>query len=75
MAATYALNKARRRGYTVDLTIEDLVNQLDFQESRCAYTGLPMHLPTSRKSCGDPRLCASLDRIDSSLPYVKGNIQ
>jgi hypothetical protein len=74
-AANHALNKARSRHHVVDITADYLIELLEHQQSRCAYTGLPMYLPTSTKSCEDKRLCASLDRIDSTLPYTKGNVQ
>lgn len=54
------------------------------QQGKCAYSGLSMLLPdipedscrTMKFSDGcNPILCASLDRIDSSLPYQPGNVQ
>lgn len=74
-AASFALNKARSKKQVVNLRPEDLVELLRAQNGRCVYTGLPLSLPTTKQSCADRRLCASLDRIDSSLPYQIGNVQ
>jgi hypothetical protein len=43
------------------------------QDRKCALTGLPLTINYSRLT-GDPHT-ASLDRIDSSKGYVRGNIQ
>jgi hypothetical protein len=59
-----------------DLTIDDLVQQWTLQGGRCPSTGWNLVLPDSTvgwKSGTSPR-CASVDRIDSSLGYIKGNI-
>ena len=75
-AAKYALNKARSKNrQIVDVTPEYLVEVLNTQDGRCKYTNLPLYLPLSNQSCVDKRLCASLDRIDSSLGYIEGNVQ
>lgn len=42
------------------------------QDRRCALTGLFLTFPTSSK---DKTYTASLDRIDSTLGYTKGNVQ
>lgn len=53
----------------MDVTEEYLVELLAKQNGRCAYTGLPMTLPGHYGCTGDRRLCASLDRIDSTINY------
>lgn len=76
-AAKYTLKKCRNKGrkeHEITVTVEDLINLLNTQKGKCAYTNLPMALPTHR-GCGDNRLCASLDRIDSSKGYTQDNIQ
>lgn len=65
----YYIRKAKNK--LGNIAVLDVKNQWEMQEGKCALTGLPMSLNRSRN---DPRL-ASLDRIDSSLPYQKGNIQ
>lgn len=46
------------------------------QNGLCAVTGLPLTRRTPDGKClvSDPWQIASLDRIDSSIPYVEGNI-
>jgi hypothetical protein len=68
-------NKSRcRKPCYVDL--QDLKEQWDKQEGRCPYTGWLLKTPIN---CGQllPKTPdrASLDRIDSSKPYTKDNIQ
>ena len=61
---------ADKRNIKVDITLDDLQEQWDEQDGLCAYTGIPLTVPRGRK-VGD----ASVDRIDSSLGYIRSNIQ
>lgn len=62
--------KNRNHNYDVDITyLYDLWNN---QEGKCVYTGISMSLPDGKRGT---MFTASLDRIDSSLGYVKGNVQ
>ncbi len=59
-----------------DLDVEYLKNIWDLQNGRCGYTGIPMILP---KNMGEYNRThsikkISLDRIDSSKGYIKGNV-
>lgn len=79
IACKFTLKKCRNRWKDkpikeIDIDEQYLINLLELQEGRCAYTGLPMSLP-NHSGCSDKRLCASLDRIDSSIGYVKDNVQ
>lgn len=57
------------------ITLDDVRNQWEKQKGICPYTGLKMILPTtSKRAIYCPRM-ASIDRIDSSKPYEKNNIQ
>ena len=70
------INNKGRKG-VVDLTIEDLKNIWEAQSGRCVYTDTELILPThvdNQKYCDD-WLVASVDRIDSELPYCKNNVQ
>ena len=59
-----------------DLTIDDLIEQWTRQNGICPHTGWELVLPddTNGWQQGLKPNCASLDRIDSSRGYMKGNI-
>ncbi len=63
---------ASKRNIVVDITMEDLWNLWLNQEMKCALTGELLKLP---RVGGDSTATASVDRIDSSIGYVLGNIQ
>ena len=72
----YSLRCAKRRFKDVDITLEDLKETWERQNGICPYTGFKLILPeNSNINEIDFFHRASLDRIDSSLGYVKGNIQ
>lgn len=55
-----------------NLMIEDIRDQWELQNGKCAISGLEIKLHGQHTSNFD---MASLDRIDSTLPYQKDNIQ
>lgn len=61
------------KGLVFDLTLDDLKEQWQRQKGICPYSGVKLKLPNGEKL--PPNYMASLDRIDSNLWYVKGNIQ
>ncbi len=61
---------ARTRGLSFDVTLEYLWGLYLQQNRKCALTGFPIHMRQRGKGG-----TASLDRIDSDLPYLKGNVQ
>jgi len=67
---TKARNKKKESEISKVLTLQDIKNQWENQDGKCAYTGIPMIHIGKKK---DPRQ-ASLDRIDSSKGYEKNNI-
>jgi hypothetical protein len=70
----YLLGKARNRFHDFSLCYADLLEQWNKQEGKCAYSKIPLKLCTNKIKHG--RIySASLDRIDSNIGYVKGNVQ
>lgn len=67
------LTKLSYRGKEISVTLQDLADQWKAQEGKCAYTGLQLTLVQKDTMWKDAT--ASLDRIDSSKGYIKGNIQ
>jgi hypothetical protein len=62
-----------KRKHDFNLSVKDIEDLWEKQKGKCAYTGIPLISPTY-KHLSSPRK-ASLDRIDSSKGYVKGNIE
>lgn len=67
------MRKALQRGKLGDITLSSIKELWDRQDGKCAFIGIPLMLNTKGKQ--DLRFLASLDRIDSSLPYQDGNVQ
>ena len=61
---------AKKRGIKFNITIEYIWNLFLKQNGRCAFSGIELVF----KKC-DNLQTASLDRIDSSKGYIKGNVQ
>lgn len=66
--------KARSDG-SCNLTLEDLKSQWEAQNGKCVYSNVDLNLPTKTYKNRSRIYTASLDRIDSTKDYVKGNIQ
>lgn len=64
---------AERRALLFDITIQDMEDQYIKQDGFCAISGIQLSICASRNKTKEST--ASLDRIDSSQPYVKNNIQ
>ena len=65
------LRRVRRRKRDHDVELSDLKQQWDKQQGKCPYTKVLLVLDES----SNPNYQASLDRVDSSRGYVRGNIQ
>lgn len=73
------LRRAKKRSKekvkkVLDLTLNDLKEQWELQKGLCPYSGVKLLLP-GYNSRGNYVYSASLDRINSDLGYIKGNIQ
>ena len=72
----YIYRNAQSRSKDFDITLQDLKDIWELQNGICPYSKIPLVLPEdSKKTIKDPTIRASLDRIDSSKGYIKGNIQ
>ncbi len=68
------LRSANKRGKEVNITLQDLLDQWNLQQGKCIYSNVDLIKPVSNRP-NDRMFTASLDRIDSSLGYIKNNIQ
>lgn len=68
------LRTVRNRHKEFDLDLQYLSDLWISQKGKCPYTKLKLILPTWNNT-PDIRYRASLDRIDSSKGYIKGNVQ
>jgi hypothetical protein len=71
----YHFRNISKRDKQIDITIQDLKELWEIQKGICPYLGIELHLNTYGKIKKDPITSASLDRIDSSEGYIKGNLQ
>jgi hypothetical protein len=68
--------RAQSRNKTFTITAEYIAELYKKQNGKCALSGLPISFTEDGKNLADSKsIVASLDRIDSSLGYVEGNVQ
>jgi hypothetical protein len=67
------LRRIKRRYFEYDIDLPYLTEVWD-NCNVCVYSGVKLVLPTHLKH-NNPLITASIDRIDSTKGYVKGNIQ
>ena len=65
----YLCTKAKKRKWEIDFDHSYLLEVWNKQNGSCAYTGLPLLLKANHPES------VSLDRIDSQIGYLKGNVQ
>ena len=68
-----AISRARKRGWSVNIDAPHLAELWHKQRGLCALSGLPLQMSGSRKAMS--LLTWSLDRIDSTKGYTKGNVR
>jgi hypothetical protein len=71
---TDSKKRAKKMEWACDLTLEYLAELWIKQQGRCALTGVAMSFSAGSQSDKNPMSC-SVDRIDNSLGYVKGNVR
>ena len=64
--------RVKKRKHEYDITLQDLLDIWVEQKGICVYSGIKLVHPNEG---GNNLNTASLDRIDSSKGYVKGNLQ
>ena len=66
-----------KNGFICDITPEYLKQLWEEQNGKCSWTGVSLVLPLSNGAHdkSNPNIIASLDRKNSDLGYVKGNVQ
>lgn len=64
-------DSARKRGIEFNIDINIMWNLFLQQDKKCALSGIDINFPSSTNL----ETTASLDRIDSSIGYIEGNIQ
>jgi hypothetical protein len=71
----YHFRNIKRRNKDVDITMDDMMEIWDSQEGICPFTGVKLILNSYTKIVDNILFVASLDRIDSSKGYIKGNVR
>lgn len=70
-----AVKSAKSRHQVVTIDVDYLLGMLDAQQGRCALSGIKMTFGNTTDRGGAlPRSC-SLDRIDQSKGYERGNVR
>lgn len=67
----YLLAKARKRNIC-DIEVDDLLQLWAAQDGKCAMTEWPMTMTLGRGRC---ETNVSIDRVNSDLGYIRGNVQ
>ena len=71
MAFIKIRNRASKKHKLFDITLEYISDLFDKQRGKCALSGMDLTFYVD----GNPNQSASLDRVDSSKGYIKGNVQ
>lgn len=74
MHLTRIRKRMKEKDIELSLTEHDLREIWLKQEGRCSYSRVTLHHPNFR-TINNKVYTASVDRIDSSIPYIKDNIQ
>lgn len=74
---TKCKERKKHKGYEYNIDLQYLKELWNNQKGTCPYTGFKMVLPETTKSRSQTHSLkkASLDRIDSTKGYIKGNVE
>ena len=67
--------KEKKNMIEVNIDSKYLIELWDKQKGTCPYTRVKLYVAKRDSKNNDHRYLASLDRIDSSKGYIKGNVQ
>lgn len=65
---------SEKRGWEIGVNYLYIKSLWELQDGKCAYTNIKLSIPKNFKEMKIDN-CVSIDRIDSSLGYIEGNIQ
>jgi hypothetical protein len=69
------VHRAKTLKVPLEVTWDELKDLLSAQNYQCALSGIPIALPKSSEEFYNGVTTASVDRIDSTIGYVPGNVQ
>jgi|GEM_PF-3398644 len=70
-----AKERSKKRGTQFEITLEDVYDLVSQQEWRCCVSGQPFRLVQVEGGIVRQPYAPSIDRIDSSLGYIHGNVR
>lgn len=73
-AVRNARSRAEKKGIPFDLTKDDVMQMFEKQKGLCFYSGLELNVVKADASRMHDPLKMSLDCVDPTLGYVKGNV-
>lgn len=66
---------SKKRGHTYDIDLDYLKNLWEIQQGICPFTKQKLELRTHTSTSTANPYSASLDRIDNTKGYIKGNVR